>query len=346
MKEKYNGFLAKEYAIVLVCISICCSFIMLSNTIAYGQNLDLEALRNEAVKEGKIVWYESSPEDQIAKIQLVFNTRYPDIKLEHVRLRGADVGTRIIAESSADAPTADVVTTGLDILVDLNDRNLLAKQNWNDLGFGSDLISTPYALKSMVALYIIDYNSDIVSAKDAPATWNDLLDPKWKGKVGIWQKLSSIATLEPAWGKDKVLEFAKKFAAQNPVIYNSNYPLNNALAAGEISVAITNYHTVFPVLGKGAPVKMVFATPIPYEALCSSITTKAKNPKAAMLFMNWLHSTEGAKTYEHATHRGNPWIAGTETYEIIRGKELTAYSPEQNEEFKNMLKEIDNIILK
>jgi len=336
----------KKCRIIFFVILACSMYLGLGLNVAHSQGINLESLQKAANKEGKLIWYESSPEDQFVQVEKAFNKRYPNIKLEHVRLRGGDVGTRVIAESKADAPTGDVVSSGLDILMELDKRNLLSKNNWGDLGFPQDIIATNYALKSMVVCYIIDYNSDLVSPADAPQNWEDLLNPKWKGKLGIWQKPSGIAELSPAWGDDKVLDFAAKLAQQNPVIYSSNYPLNNSLGAGEISVAITNYHTVFPSLKKGAPIKMVFASPVPYEALCSSITSKGSHSSAAMLFMTWFHSPEGAKAYEDATNRGNPWIAGTKTYDILQGKELSTYSPEQSGELKNMINKIEKILIK
>jgi len=174
-----------------------------------GSEAALEKLQKAAYEEGKMMWYESSPEGQFAKVEAAFNKRYPKIKLEQVRLRGGDVGTRIIAESQADAPTADVAATGLDILIGLDERGLLTRANWADLGIAQNLLATPYALRSMAVTYCISYNTNLVSEADAPKNWEDVLNPKWKGKVGIWQKPSALALLTPAWGEERIIEFTK-----------------------------------------------------------------------------------------------------------------------------------------
>ena len=311
-----------------------------------GQEVTLEKLQKAAYEEGKMMWYESSPEGQFAKVEAAFNKRYPKIKLEQVRLRGADVATRIIAESQADAPTADVATSGLDILIGLDERGLLTRANWADLGIAKNLIAAPYGLRSMAVTYCINYNTNLVSEADAPKNWEDVLNPKWKGKVGLWQKPSGLALLTPAWGEERVIEFTKKLAEQKPVIYRSNFPLNNALAAGEISIGITIYHTAIPTIKKGAPIKLVFASPTPYEPLCSAIPSKSAHPNAAKLFISWFLSLEGAQAYEDATNRGNPWITGTKTYEMLKGRELSTFSPEQSKDFANIAKKIGKILLK
>jgi iron(III) transport system substrate-binding protein len=306
---------------------------------------DLNKLQRLAQQEGEAVWYESSPESQFAAVAAAFHKRYPKVKLDQVRLRGGDIGTRIIAESQADAPTADVATTGLEILMAVDDRRFLMRSDWKDLGISPKLLATPYALISMASIYCLDYNTKLVSAEAAPKNWEDLLQPKWKGKIGIWQKPSALALLKPAWGEAKLIAFAQKLAEQNPVNFQSSFPLNDAVAAGEISVGITIYHSAAAAVKKGAPLKLVFCDPTPYEPLCSSIPTKAKHPNAAKLFISWLLSLEGAEAYERATNRGNPWIAGTEANKLLSGKNLSTFSSEQNEDFADISKKLEKILL-
>jgi iron(III) transport system substrate-binding protein len=318
----------------------------LERSVLYAAEPDLKKLQQSAEQEGEVVWYESSPESQFEVVANAFHKRYPKIKLEQVRLRAGDIGTRIIAESQANAPTADVATTGLEILSAVNERDLLVRSDWKEIDLSPELIATPFALISMASIYCLDYNTKLVSAADAPGNWEDLLQPKWKNKIGIWQKPSALALLTPAWGEEKVLAFAKKLAEQNPVSFQSSFPLNDAVAAGEVSVGITIYHSATDAVKKGAPLKLVFCSPVPYEPLCSSIPRKAKHPNGARLFTRWLLSPEGAEAYEKATSRGNPWIKGTEANTILSGKTLSTFKPEQSEDFASVSKKLENILLK
>lgn len=306
-----------------------------------GQNKLLQLAHDE----GEVVWYESSPESQFAQVAAAFHKRYPKIKLDQVRLRGADTATRIIAESQADAPTADVATSGLEILMAIDERGLLMRPDWKEVGIPPKLIATPYGLISMASVYCLVYNTKLVSAEDAPKTWGDVLLPKWKNKVGIWQKPSGLALSTPAWGEEKVLAFARKLAEQNPVVFRSTFPLNDAVAAGEIVIGMTIYHTAMAAVKKGSPLKLVFCDPTPYEPLCSGIPAKAKHPNAGKVFIQWLLSREGAEAYESATNRGNPWIEGTEANKLLHGKNLSTFSPEQSQEFTDISKKIEKILL-
>ncbi|MDA8124708.1 MAG: extracellular solute-binding protein [Deltaproteobacteria bacterium] len=305
----------------------------------------LAKLIEAAQKEGSVMWYESSPDDQFAKVQAAFEKRYPKIKLEQTRLRGGEVGTRIIAESQANAPTGDVGTTGLDILIALDQRGLLHKPNWAELGIPKNLIATPYAVTGMASTYCIIYNTKLVSEADAPKKWDDLLSPKWKGKIGLWNKSTALAFLQPAWGEEKTLQYTKKLAEQQPVMFQSTFNVNDAVASGEILVAITNYHTVIPSQRKGAPVKIVFAEVTPYEAICTSLPVKGSHPNAAKLFTAWLLSVEGAMAYESATFRGNPFIAGTETHKVLTGKKLATFAPDQSKYFADLVVKIEKSLM-
>jgi len=323
----------------------CLALIFFFTSESWAAQPDLNKLQQLAEDEGEIVWYESSPDNQFAEIASAFHKRYPKIKLSHVRLRGADTGTRIIAESQADAPTADVATTGLDILMAVDERGLLMRPDWKEVGIPPKLIATPYGLISMASIYCLSYNTKLVSEQAVPKNWEDVLLPEWKSKVGIWQKPAGMALLTPVWKEEKVLAFARKLAEQKPVVFRSTFPLNDAVAAGEIVIGMTIYHTAMAAVKKGAPLKLVFCDPTPYEPLCSSIPTKAKHPNAAKLFMRWLLSLEGAEAYEKATNRGNPWIEGTEASKLLHGKNLSTFSPEQSQEFTDISKKIEKILL-
>lgn len=307
--------------------------------------VDLDKLRQSAEKEGEVVWYESSPENEFAVVAAAFHKRYPKIKLDHLRLRAGDIATRTIAESQAGAPTADVATSGLEILMAIHDRGLLIKSDWKEIGIPPKLVATPYGLISMASIYCLGYNTKLVAEGDAPKSWEDLLEPKWKNRIGMWQKPSGIALLTPVWGAEKVLAFAQKLSAQNPKSFQSSFLLNDAMSAGEVSVGLTIYHSATGSIKKGAPLKVVFCDPTPYEPLCSAIPVKAKNPNAGKLFLTWLLSPEGAEVYERATNRGNPWIEGTEAHKLLVGKNLASFRPEQSEEFADISKKLEKILL-
>jgi iron(III) transport system substrate-binding protein len=144
---------------------------------------------------------------------------------------------------------------------------------------------------------VIAVNLARVAEKDIPKSWKDLLDPKWKGIVGTTNidAGGSVLTLY-MFLHDKVdPDFWKKFAAQSPRIYPAVAPLSTDLTRGEIAVAIGAIaEPVWLQMKAGAPVKVIF----PAEGISSfpaagGISTTAKNPNAAALFLNWMTSRHG-----------------------------------------------------
>ncbi len=304
----------------------------------------LAQIVDAANKEGKVVWYESSPETDIAKVAAEFNKKYPAIKVEQVRLTGADVGTRILTESQAGGPTADVGTSGAEVPYELNKQGIVAHVNWADLGIDPKLAPSPEAVSTTAATYVVVINTKLVSDAEAPKSWDDLLNPKWKGRIGTWIQPQFQAQLVPAWGADKTTEWVKKFAAQQPVFKQSTFPISEAVAAGELPLGVIVYHTAKPLLEKNAPIKIIVLDPTPVTMLHSFIPTKASHPNAAKVFMAWLHSTEGNLAYENATGRGNPKISGTATAKLLAGKNLSEYPYDKQNEFSKWLKEYGGIM--
>ena len=164
-----------------------------------GGNEGVTQLYNAARKEGRVVIW--GPTDAIVyqRMQEALNKQYPGIKIESFESIPEPLVQRIIAESQAGKPAAvDVIQSGsLRALRPLIDRDMLAPYpGWEQL-FGSDAV---YADQRLVGGYNltlpIAYNTKTVSAQEAPRTWEDLADPKWKGrKIIIEARLVPFAML-------------------------------------------------------------------------------------------------------------------------------------------------------
>jgi len=291
---------------------------------------NLDKLAAAAAKEGSIIWYESSPDEQAEKIVAAFNYRFPAVKLEHVRDTGGNsIGARIIQESQGSVRTADIATSGWSILTPLIARNLALKVDWQGYGIAPELVAPPYGVSTTSVIYIIVYNTDLVKEADAPKNWLDLLNPRWDGKIGLWIRAEGEAALAAVWGEDKVADYIKKLNARHPVLEKSTFPLAQQVAAGELLVGFGIYHTAQPPLKRGAPIKVVVPDPAPVDTLFSFVPSPAKNPDGGKLVALWLATPEGAKAYEDATDRGNPLIPTTRTHALLEGRTIAQYPPDQ-----------------
>src|SRR5712691_4943467 len=156
--------------------------LVLSATSAPAQDARLEA----AKKEGKVVWYTSLALSSSEKVAKLFEAAYPGIKVEVHRTGSQRILQRVMQELQANIKNVDVIhTSDAGHYVLLKEKKLLMKYTPAGVeGFPAsfkDKDGYHYALRATVN--VIAYNSKIIPAAEAPRTWKDLLDPKWKGKL-------------------------------------------------------------------------------------------------------------------------------------------------------------------
>ncbi|MCC7168148.1 MAG: extracellular solute-binding protein [Rhodospirillales bacterium] len=305
----------------------------------------LDELAKKAATAGPVAWYESSPQNQIEPVIAAFAKRYPGIKVEYVRDPGGNalVG-RVVQEAQSGTKGADLISTGPLFITPLAKRNLLENVDWKALGVEAKLAPVPYAVTISSAVYVLLYNTNLVSDADAPKTWEDLLNPRWKDKLGTWIRGEPLASLAYAWGEEKTVDYTKKLSAQKPFLFKSTFPLAQQVAAGEVHVALGLYHSAMVPIKKGAPLKLNLPSPVSYTSIMVAVTKSGGNPAGAKVLAAWLASPEGARIYEEATSRGNPLLAATDTAKMLAGRTLTEFPIEQTETSLRIVETLNGIL--
>ena len=263
-----------------------------------------------AKKEGTVVVW--GPTDAIIyqKMQAVLDKQYPGFKIEHFESIPEPLVQRIIAESQAGKPSAvDIIQSGsLRALRPLIDRDMLAVFPGWEKDFGLDAV---YAGNRFVGAYNltlpISYNSKLVSAKDAPKSWEELLEPKWKGrKLIIEARLVPFAMLGTEWGKAKATELVKKILTQEPIIAQGGTTVAKALAGGQVSIAVGTYaYTIEGLKKAGATVEWIPAAPLPVLTSAVGVLKTAPHPNAARFFAGWMGTTEGQRVRYETSGQAN-----------------------------------------
>jgi iron(III) transport system substrate-binding protein len=250
-----------------------------------------------AKKEGKVMIYTSLNADEFDTVVKEFAAKYPDIKIEFFRGSSEDVTQKALTEFRAKTYIPDVLET--------NDVNIVQLLNEGVTGnyVSPEAATYPAGAKDAAGaftddrlnLIVIAYNTSLVKPEDAPKKWEDLLDPKWKGKIGIeasdWPL---IAYSTKVWGDAKAQDFWMKLAAQKPRVISGHTELANFLVAGEFAISPTVYaHRVIALQQKKAPIDMVksdtaFAFPV-----MTAIAKNSPHPNAAKVFIDWLLSEAG-----------------------------------------------------
>jgi hypothetical protein len=139
----------------------------------------------------------------------------------------------------------------------------------------------------------IAYNTKQVSAERVPKTYEDLLDPQWKGRMA-WPYATTgrylfLISLRLAWGEDKAMAYFKKLAEQKIINFASGSArtLVDRVIAGEYPIALNIYaHHPLISAAKGAPVNARLLDPVPSAAGTISVTQGAPHPHAAMLLVD------------------------------------------------------------
>ena len=298
-----------------------------------------------AKKEGKVSLYESQQPKAWAKIMAVFQKRYPFIKsYEQERLVAGKMVTRVINEAKAGIWNADTVASGTVQMGNLAARGLLQPVDWKALGIPEKSVFDRYTSVGSLFAYVIGYNTDLVKGADIPKKWDDVLNPKWKGKGSWWFYPQPWATLAGVWGESRAVSVLDKFLAQNWRSSRSTATVSAWLSSGETPIGIVVLHRMQAAQSKGAPVGWTFADPVPVQVITYGVLKEAKNPNAAKLLIHWLTTPEGAKVYEDATYRGNPYVAGTEMGRLIGSRNIAYHEDKRLGEYKTMTKKMFGIL--
>lgn len=296
----------------------------------------LEETIAAAKKEGAILWYDSLPREQGERILKEFQKDYPFVsRLEYLEVPGAQKTARVTQELRAGGPTADVLIDTPSGIQNYIDAGFAVKIDWKGLQVPVSAVHTPndYIVAVTTPSYGLLYNTTKVSDAEVPGSWETLLDPKWKKRIGTWARVNGFVNFVPLWGEDKARAYIRQFAELQPRLFRSTYTAAQAVGSGEIDIAFTIYHTALPTIEKGAPVKWVYLDPTPVALLYGVILKYGKNPSSAKLLLKWLGSKNGALAYEAVAQRGNHLVPETRTAQMLKGKTL-AY-PNAQDEIKN-----------
>lgn len=257
-------------------------------------------LYDGAKKEGKLLWYTSlSTYKEVAK---VFESKYPGVTVEFYRAPATSLATRILSESSARRYLADAIETTPGALMLLRDNKLLLPYNsphLADYPEGSKekapggLFYTAVDRESYPG---IGYNRNAIREADVPKTFEDLLKPALKGKIGISGEEIGIRVIG-AMLKTKGEAFVKKLAAQEIKLYSlPALGLNELIASGEVPLTFTAVDSnVRMAAARGAPVAWLPFDLIPANAGSVAALARAPHPHATMLFIDFLIGPDGQR---------------------------------------------------
>lgn len=277
-------------------MSVClCFSSAFSSTQAGSDPKIIEA----AKKEGAVSYYTTMTLSQSKKVVDRFQQKYPFIKPELFRGGGDEVLNRILNEARGGLNAWDVVSTRGDSVLTLEGSKLIVPYRSPESKFiERDLVDDDgYWTAYYVNPYVLGYNTNLVKKDEVPKTYEQLLDPKWKGKkISIDDSAYGLlAGLIRAWGREKAVAYFKKLAAQEPVVMRGNTNRVQLTMAGEYYLIIAYAPTIQRETSKGHPIDWVPLEPVPVQVNPVMLAAHAPHPSAGKLFIDFLLSNEGQK---------------------------------------------------
>jgi iron(III) transport system substrate-binding protein len=257
-----------------------------------------EVLIAEARKEGFIEWYGSLLVPEATQIVEKFRQRYPFLEVKYSRSSGTQVINRFLTESKAGSYRADLVGARTNFHPTLMKAGLVAK---NLAPFRQELREgftdkAGYLLGQHTFGLVIGYNTRNIPSDKVPQSYQDLLNPEWKGQMGLdIESYDWLAGILDTMGEDKGMDFVKKLAAQNVHVQRGHSLLMQLVAAGELKFEIDAYHyQINEFRKKGAPLDLIIPDPMVIKEPSGIwISKRAPHPHAAALFVDFLFSREG-----------------------------------------------------
>lgn len=251
-----------------------------------------------AKKEGNLVWYTGMGSSEANVFAAEFKKKYPFVKTDIFRSSGEKVLTRFSIESRANTHRADVFQASIVQVYQAKNQGLLKKYLSEESRIYPEGMKDSQGAWNAFYLitYVIGYNTALVSPKDVPASYEDLLDPKWRGTIGLeTEEYQWFYHLLQIMGQEKGMRFMSALAKQEPQLRSGHTLLAQLVAAGEFTVAVVLYgNRVEEMIGKGAPIDWVrFKGPTITAFNAISIAEKAPHPNAAKLFYDFALSREG-----------------------------------------------------
>ena len=268
---------------------------------------DQKLLQLAKAEGGQVNVYSSLSSFVTKPLTDLWKQTFPDITLNFYRASSEDVSARFVNESRAHANNgADVVeTNGTTMLIFQHDKNLLVPYRKSPYQLQ---IPKQYRFDAFTAdrleMFVIAYNKNLVS--NPPTSFQDLTDPKWKGKLAMeptdsdwFAALYNYFTTQAPKKMTgaQVDDMFRKIAANSQLI-PSHSTEASALAAGQVQVVVTGHaQSMEQLMSKNAPIAFgpPFVDPVIQRPQGMGISYQAPHPAAAMLFYDFMLSPLGQK---------------------------------------------------
>lgn len=281
--------------------NICTSLAILALLVAVpalGQDAKTIAAGK---KEGKVVIYGSLESDTTDAIKKEF-TKKTGIEAEYWRASATKVMDRALSENRAGKPLFDVILTNDNPMQIMFKEGLFEKYvSPTASDFPKDAIDPNLGPRYRNVVIGVVYNKSLISPADAPKTLEDLVNPKYRGKLVMPDPTQHttttqwVASLWKLMGKEKADKYIRDLAAMKPIFVESLLPAAERVATGETPIAITYVKYVYLYGKKGAPLDYSRLGKFMGDGHYLGLNAKAPHSNAGKAFIDYFLDNESMK---------------------------------------------------
>ena len=302
-------------SIIFTLVGITLVFSLVPGGFAASDSI--EQLYELAKKEGAVVWNTGGTVKAWKPLTDAFMKKFPDLDVKLVNVISHKLTSQVITEYPAGKVSYDVSTQFASGYRPLFERNMVERYDFT--GFPIDkerLLYDGRAIHQDYGVEVVVCNSKLVPEAERPRTWEHLLDPRWKGKIVVRERLWLLAFFEFAgWPKEKAREYTEKLLTQDLIIVARGSQLRQRVLSGESLLTITAALLTHNLIERdGAPFGYTPVSPVATFEWATIALKGAPHPNAAKLLFMWLATKEAADILlkmKVAPHRGSLPISST-----------------------------------
>jgi len=265
---------------------------------AYGGADRTQRLIDGARKENALMIYSSMTVADMGALINAFQAKY-GVKTQHWRGSSEDIRNRITREYSASRHDADLAeTAGTDMEAMVREQVLQKVTT----PVSKELIpQATFAhgqwIATRLSVFAAAYNTNIIKRADAPKTYEDLLNPRFKGKLAVEAEDANwFMSVVLSMGEEKGTKMFRDIVARNGMSIRKGHTLlTNLVPTGEVPLALTAYsYRVEQLKNEGAPIEIIYLPPPVAFPTGIGMFRHAPHPHAALLFQDFI-LTDGQK---------------------------------------------------
>lgn len=289
----------------------------------------------KAKQEGKLRVLVALDPRSIKAVSEAFKKKYPFIDIRAEELSGLENYTRMVQEMKAGlARSWDVNYLAFEhyneYLPYQKKFDLLGMAQHGVLQISPKLVDPVH--RHIVAvqsnIQVIAYNKELISEEKVPNSWENFLRPDLKGrKFVVDVRPKTLAALVPSWGLEKVLDFSRKLAAQQPIWFRGDSRILTFMVGGDVDLFFgPNYKTFKEVQLKDPRGVLGFriAEPVPARLTeAEGVLAAAPNPYAGLLWLEFVCSQEGQKLLDQVDLAASLFTPGSVHEQITKGRNIS-----------------------